>query len=100
MAGLSRKIAVFRRGNRSEVEEQMALPGAQRRLAAILAADAAGYSRLMEADEEATILKFKACREIIDQIVMKYGGRVFGGAGDSLIVEFASAVEAVRCAID
>ena len=72
----------------------------QRRLAAILAADAAGYSRLMETDEEGTILKFKVCREIIGQAVSNHGGRVFGGAGDSLIVEFTSAVEAVRCAID
>jgi adenylate cyclase len=77
----------------------MPLQGAQRRLAAILAADAAGYSRLMEADEEATVRRFNACREIIGRIVADRGGRVFGGAGDSLIAEFASAVEAVRCAI-
>jgi adenylate cyclase len=78
----------------------MPLQGAQRRLAAILAADVAGYSRLMEADEEATTLKLNACREIISRIVIDHGGRVFGGAGDSLAVEFPSAVEAVRCAID
>ena len=78
----------------------MPLQGAQRRLAAILAADAAGYSRLMEADEEATLLQFNARREIIGRIVGDHGGRVFGGAGDSLIAEFGSAVEAVRCAIE
>jgi adenylate cyclase len=78
----------------------MPLQGAQRRLAAILAADVAGYSRLTEADEEATILKFNACREIISRVVTNHGGRVFGGSGDSLVVEFPSAVDAVRCAID
>src|SRR5262245_30999882 len=78
----------------------MPLQGAQRRLAAILAADAAGYSRLMEADEEATIAKFNACREMVGRIVADHTGRVFGGAGDSLVAEFASAVEAVRCAIN
>ena len=58
-----------------------------------------GYSRLMEADEEGTLGTLKAYREVIDQLAAKHGGRVFGGAGDSLVAEFGSAVEAVRCAM-
>jgi len=71
----------------------------QRRLAAILAADVAGYSRLMDLDEEATLRTLKAHRQIIDALVTNYGGRVFGSAGDSVIAEFSSPVEAVRCAV-
>ena len=72
----------------------------ERRLVAILAADVADYSRLMEADEEATLRTLKAYCVVIDGLVTSHRGRVFGGAGDSLIAEFASPVEAVRCAIE
>ena len=72
----------------------------ERRLAAIMAADVVGYSRLMEADEEATARTLSACRETIDGLVASHQGRVFGSAGDSVIAEFASPVEAVRCAVD
>ncbi len=72
----------------------------ERRLAAILAADVVGYSRLMEADEEATARTLSTYREIIEGLVASHHGRVFGRAGDSVISEFASAVEAVRCAVD
>jgi adenylate cyclase len=72
----------------------------ERRLAAILAADVAGYSRLMEADEEATVRALNACRKVIDGLVAAHGGRVFGSAGDSVVAEFPSPVEAVRCAVD
>ncbi len=71
----------------------------ERRLAAILAADVVGYSRLMGADEEATLATLNAYREVIDRLVVDLHGRVFGSAGDSVIAEFASPVEAVRCAI-
>ncbi len=71
----------------------------ERRLAAILAADVVGYSRLMEADEEATARTLGTCREIIEGSVASHHGRVFGSAGDSVIAEFASPVEAVRCAV-
>ena len=71
----------------------------QRRLSTILAADFVGYSRLMEADEEATVKKLSAHREIVDNLVNRHHGRVFGSAGDSVIVEFSSPVEAVRCAV-
>ena len=73
---------------------------AQRKLAAILAADVAGYSRLMERDEEATLATLKAYRTVIDGCVAGHGGRVFNSAGDSVVAEFASPVEAVRCAVD
>ena len=72
----------------------------QRRLAAILAADVVGYARLMAADEEATFATLSAYRESIDGLVTEHGGRIFGSAGDSVIAEFASPVEAVRCAAD
>jgi len=72
----------------------------ERRLAAILAADVVGYSRLMEADEEATLATLNGYREVIDSLVIDLHGRVFGSAGDSVIAEFASPVEAVRCAVE
>jgi adenylate cyclase len=72
----------------------------ERRLAAILAADVAGYSRLMEADEEATVRRLSACRGVIDGLVASHRGRVFGSAGDSVVAEFPSPVEAVRCAVE
>ncbi len=72
----------------------------ERRLAAILAADVVGYSRLMEADEEATVSTLSTYREIIEGLVASHHGRVFGSAGDSVIAEFASPVEAVRCSVD
>jgi TolB-like protein/class 3 adenylate cyclase len=72
----------------------------ERRLAAILAADVVGYSRLMEADEEATVCTLNACRQVIDGLVAEHRGRVFGSAGDSVVAEFPSPVEAVRCAVD
>jgi len=72
----------------------------ERRLAAILAADVVGYSRLMEADEEATLATLTTYREVIDRLVTNFHGRVFGSAGDSVIAEFASPVEAVRCAVE
>ncbi len=73
---------------------------AQRKLAAILAGDVVEYSRLMEADEDATIETLGAYRQIIDELVADHRGRVFGSAGDSVIAEFASPVEAVRCAVE
>ncbi len=72
----------------------------RRRLAAILAADAVGYSRLMDADEEATLRTLLVHRETIEASIANYSGRVFGSAGDSVIAEFPSPVEAVRCAIE
>ncbi len=70
----------------------------QRRLAAILAADVAGYSRLVELDEETTLAALQSSMSMIGEQVTAHQGRVFGGAGDSVVAEFASAVSAVRCA--
>ena len=73
---------------------------ATRRLAAILAADVAGYSRLMEADEEGTLEHLKALRhELIDPKIAEHHGRIVKTTGDGLLVEFASVVDAVRCAV-
>ncbi|MHA1529998.1 MAG: nSTAND1 domain-containing NTPase, partial [Alphaproteobacteria bacterium] len=72
----------------------------KRRLAVILAADVAGYSRLMGEDEEATLATLKSYRSVIDELIRTHDGRVFGSAGDSVIAEFASPVEAVRCATE
>ncbi len=71
----------------------------ERRLAAILSADVVGFSRLMEADEEATIRVLSDRRQVIDELIINHHGRVFGSAGDSVIAEFTSAVEAVNCAV-
>jgi adenylate cyclase len=73
----------------------------QRRLAAILAADVAGYSRLMSADESGTLARLKTLRtEVIDPAISQFHGRIVGSAGDSLLIEFASAVSAVQCAVE
>jgi hypothetical protein len=71
-----------------------------RRLAAILAADVAGYSRLMGADEEGTLERLKALRcELLDPTIAEHRGRIVKTTGDGLLVEFASVVDAVRCAV-
>ena len=71
---------------------------AQRKLAAILAADIAGYSRLMGADEEGTLERLKALRrELIDPKIAEYKGRIVKTTGDGMLVEFGSVVDAVRC---
>ncbi len=77
----------------------MASTGVKRKLTTILAADVEGYSRMMGADEEATLETLKAYREIIDGLMVRHDGRVFSTAGDSVLAEFTSAVEAVRAAI-
>ena len=69
-----------------------------RKIAAILAADVVDYSRLMAADEAATLAALKLRRSLFDEFVREYDGRVFGSVGDSLMAEFASAVNAVECA--
>jgi adenylate cyclase len=72
-----------------------------RRLAAILAADVAGYSRLMGVDEEGTLAELKAIRhELSDPKVKEHRGRIVKTTGDGLLIEFASVVDAVRCAVE
>jgi class 3 adenylate cyclase len=74
---------------------------ATRRLAAILAADVAGYSRLMGADEEGTLERLKAHRrQLIDPKIGEHRGRIVKTTGDGLLAEFASVVDAVRCAAE
>jgi TolB-like protein/class 3 adenylate cyclase len=70
-----------------------------RKLAAIFAADVAGYSQLMGQDEVGTLRRLTACRAILDKRIAAHRGRIFGSAGDSVIADFASAVDAVQCAV-
>ena len=72
----------------------------KRKIAAIFAADIAGYSRLVAEDEEETLRRLAAYRAVVDDFITKAGGRIFNTAGDAVLAEFPSAVEAVRCAID
>ena len=73
----------------------------ERRLAAILAADVAGYSRLMEADEEGTLTALRAIRrELGDPKIAEHRGRIVKTTGDGMLVEFRSVVDAVRCAVE
>jgi adenylate cyclase len=73
----------------------------ERRLAAILAADVAGYSRLMGADEEGTHHRLKAhVRELIDPKIREHRGRIVKNTGDGMLIEFSSVVDAVRCAVE
>src|SRR5258708_25851035 len=73
----------------------------ERRLAAILAADVVGYSRLMEQDEAGTLAALKERRKgILQPLVAQYRGRIIKMMGDGVLVEFASAVNAVQCAVE
>src|SRR5271166_3481330 len=71
-----------------------------RKIAAIMAADIAGYSKLVAEDEEETVRRLSSYRAVFDDFVARASGRVFNTAGDAILAEFPSAVEAVRCAID
>jgi class 3 adenylate cyclase len=72
----------------------------KRKIAAIFAADVAGYSRLVAEDEEETLRRLASYRAVMDDFIARSGGRIFNTAGDAVLAEFSSAVEAVRCAID
>src|SRR6266550_8790118 len=73
----------------------------ERRLAAILAADVAGYSRLIGADEEGTLGRLRSIRaKVIDPIIAEHRGRLVKTTGDGLLVEFGSVVDALRCATE
>ncbi len=74
--------------------------GIERKLAAILSADVQGFSRLMGADEEATLRTLQAHREVTDTLIHQRHGRIVGTAGDSILAEFASVIDAVRCAVE
>jgi class 3 adenylate cyclase len=77
----------------------MPVQAVERKLAAIFAADIVGYSRLMARDEVGTLARLKACRAIIDELIASHRGRIFNTAGDSVVADFASAVDAVQCAV-
>src|SRR5215472_15504661 len=72
----------------------------ERKLTAILCADVHGYSRLMGEDEEATLRTLSAYRKIMDQLIEHHRGRFVNSAGDSVLAEFLSVVQAVNCAIE
>src|SRR6266481_5207498 len=79
----------------------MEQPRVERRLAAVLAADVAGYSRLIGADEEDTLARLRAVRgDLIDRRIADNRGRIVKTTGDGLLVEFSSVVDALRCAIE
>ena len=79
----------------------MDISSVERRLAAVLAADVVGYSRLMEVDEAGTLARLKTVRlELIDPAIAKCKGRIIKTTGDGMLVEFQSVTEALRCAVD
>jgi adenylate cyclase len=80
--------------------EPAATPDLERKLATILSADVAGYSRLMAEDEERTLQTFRRHSEVFEKLVALHRGRIFNTAGDAILAEFGSAVEAVRCATE
>src|SRR5688500_17735970 len=75
-------------------------PRIERRLAAIFAADVEGYSRLMGQDEVGTLRTLTAHRQIMDRLIGEHGGRIANTAGDSVLAEFPSVVDAVKAAVD
>ena len=77
----------------------MPVPAVERKLAAIFAADISGYGRLMGLDEAGTLARLKACRAVMDRLIAGHRGRIFNTAGDSVVADFASAVDAVQCAV-
>jgi class 3 adenylate cyclase/TolB-like protein len=88
-------IVALLAGSRQLAEERV-----ERRLAAILCADVVGYSRLMGADEERTLAALKSHRrELIDPLIGQHRGRILKTTGDGMLIEFASVVDAVRCAV-
>ncbi len=82
-----------------EVEKPRVETAVRRKLTTILASDVASYTRLMRDDEEATLRTLSEYREIIDGLIERHDGRIFSTAGDSVLAEFSSTVEAVRCAV-
>lgn len=74
--------------------------GIKRKISAILSADAVGYSRLMEADEETTVRTMESYRDTISSIVQQHNGRVVDSSGDNILSEFPSVVESVKCAVE
>src|SRR4029078_10056137 len=72
----------------------------QRKLAAIMSADVVGYSRLMGLDDAETLRRLSDLRKVVDTLIEQRGGRIAGSAGDSVLAEFPSVVEAAACAVE
>lgn len=81
------------------MNEAMEAPPVERKLVAILAADVEGYSRLMHEDERLTLATLSSHRSTMDSLIESFNGRVSGTAGDSVLAEFASVVDAIHCAV-
>jgi len=77
----------------------MTQEGFKRKLTAILSADVEGYSRLMGEDEEATVRTLTTYRQVLTTLIQQHNGKVVDSPGDNLLAEFASVVDAVRCAV-
>jgi TolB-like protein/class 3 adenylate cyclase/Tfp pilus assembly protein PilF len=86
-------------GSAGEEGQVTAGPAVARKLAAIFAADVAEYSRLMGRDEVGTLRRLQACRLVLDRLIAEHHGRIFNTAGDSVVADFASALDAVECAV-
>jgi class 3 adenylate cyclase len=83
-----------------ELDNQKTTQSLERKLATILSADVAEFSRLMGEDEEQTLRIFRGHKQVFESLVAMHRGRIFNTAGDAILAEFGSAVEAVRCATD
>src|SRR5215467_8138423 len=95
-ARISRRVELYSRLGRCRTLEAHSI---ERKLAAIFAADVEGYSRLMGLDEVGTLRTLNRHRAIIDPLIDSHRGRIFNTAGDSILADFASAVDAVQCAV-
>jgi adenylate cyclase len=84
---------------RARMHKAQSVSKVQRRLAAILSADVEGYTRLMNAQEAGTLRLLTSLRDITDRLISQYGGRIANTAGDSILAEFPSAVDALQCAL-
>src|SRR5712692_4426510 len=82
------------------VDDPDTVQSLDRKLATILSADVAEYSRLMAEDEEKTLHTFRGHKQVFESLVALHRGRVFNTAGDAILAEFSSVVEAVRCATE
>ena len=98
---LTRLLADRTSGEQSTAPGHSGIGTSTRHLAAILAADVAGYSRLMGVDEEGTLGRLKAHRrQLVDAKIQEHHGRIVKTTGDGMLVEFPSVVDAVRCAVE
>src|SRR5437016_14638313 len=93
---ISRPVGLYSIGEEPRLEAH----SVERKLAAIFAADVEGYSRLMGRDEVGTLRTLTTYRVIIDRLIASHRGRIFNTAGDSLVADFNSPVDAVQCSVE